>query len=58
MSYIKLIGIKIGDFYSSIEFEQNYGLNERDKYHSKKMELEDNGCICILANVNNDLEVR
>lgn len=57
MEYIKLIGIIIGDFSSIIDFEQNYRVDESDRYNSKKKELENNGYICILANVDSDLEV-
>lgn len=57
MKYVKLIGIKLGDFSSTIEFEQNYSINESDRYNLKKKELEDSGLVCILANVNSDLEV-
>ena len=38
MKYVKLIGIKLGDFSSTIEFEQNYGINESDRYNSRKKE--------------------
>lgn len=57
MKYVKLLGIKLGDFSSTIEFEQNYGVNETDKYYSKKQELENSGLMCILANVDSDIEV-
>lgn len=57
MKYVKLIGIKLGDFSSTIKFEQNYGIDETDKYNSRKKELEDSGLVCILANVSSDLEV-
>lgn len=57
MKYVKLLGIKLGDFSSTIEFEQNYGADETDKYNSKKRQLENNGYICILASVDSDLEV-
>ena len=57
MKYVKLIGIKLGDFSSTIEFEHNYGINESDKYNLRKKELEDSGMVCILANVSSDLEV-
>lgn len=57
MKYVKLIGIKLGDFSSTIEFEQNYGIDESDRYNSRKKELEDSGLVCILANVSSDLKV-
>lgn len=55
MKYVKLIGIKLGDFSSTIEFEQNYGINESDKYNSRKKELEGSGLICILANIKTNI---
>lgn len=57
MKYVKLIGIKLDDFSSTIEFEQNYGINESDRYNSRKKELEGSGLVCILANVDSDIEV-
>lgn len=57
MNYIKLIAINIGDFYSVIEFEQNYSIGESDTYNSKKKELEANGLICILANVGTNFVI-
>ena len=57
MKYIKLIAIKLGDFSSTIEFEQNYGIDESYKYSSKKKELESLGLTCILVNVNSDITV-
>ena len=57
MRYVKLIGIKLGDFFSLIMFEQNYGINDLNTYNSKKKELEDKGLICILANVDSNLNV-
>lgn len=57
MNYIKLIAINIGDFYSSIEFEQNYSIGELDTYNSKKKELEHKGLICILANVDSTFKM-
>lgn len=57
MRYVKLIGIKLGDFSSSIEFEQNYGIDDSNTYNSKKKELEDKGLVCILANVDSNLNM-
>jgi hypothetical protein len=57
MKYIKLIGVRLGDFSSAIEFEQNYGINESDRYNSRNKELEGSGLVCILTNVDSDIEV-
>lgn len=57
MRYVKLIGIKLGDFFSFIEFEQNYDINDSNTYNSKKKELENDGLFCILANVDSDLNI-
>ena len=57
MKYVKLIGIKLGDFSSTIEFEQNYGIDDSDRYNLRKKELEDSGLVCILANVSSGIEV-
>ena len=57
MKYVKLIGIKLDDFSSTIEFEQNYGIDESDRYNPMKKELESSGLVCILANVDSDIEV-
>lgn len=57
MRYVKLIGIKLGDFFSSIKFEQNYDINDSNVYNSKKKELENEGLVCILANVDSNLKI-
>lgn len=57
MEYIKLIGIKLGDFSSIIEFEQNYGLEDSITYTFKNDELEKQGLICVLANVDSNLKI-
>lgn len=57
MKYIKLIGIKLGDFASSVEFEQNYNINDSNTYNSKKKALENEGLVCILTNVDSSLDV-
>lgn len=57
MSYIKLIAIKIGDFFSTIEFEQNYSVTDKNRYESTKSDLEKQGYYCILANVDSNMEI-
>lgn len=57
MQYIKLIGIKFGDFSSSIEFEQNYSVKDFVAYKHKKEELERQGSICVLTNVDSNLKI-
>lgn len=57
MMYVKLIGLHIDDFCSSIVFEKNYRSNEPDTYILKKKELEENGQVCILANVESNVEL-
>lgn len=49
MEYYKLIALSIGDFSSSIFFEDNYELTELDKVGLLKGELESKGYICLLA---------
>lgn len=57
MRYIKLLGIKMGDFYSTIEFEQNYSIDDANIYNLRKNELEDSGQVCILLNLSSSVEV-
>lgn len=57
MSYIKLIAIKLGDFSSDIKFEQNYSINDSKTYIPKKKILENNGYICILANMESGIRL-
>ena len=57
MKYIKLIALKIDDFYSSIFFENNYALKDIEVAKRDKTDLEAKGYYCILANVGSDLEV-
>lgn len=49
MEYYKLIALTIGDFCSSIFFEDNYGLTELDEASLLKGELESKGYTCLLA---------
>lgn len=58
MNFVKLIGIKIDDFSSTIEFEQNYSIKESNTYKFKKKELENNGLVCILANIDSNLKLQ
>ena len=57
MRYSKLIRIKLGDFSSFVEFEHNYGVSDSNTYNSKKKELENEGFVCILTNVNNNINM-
>ncbi len=56
MEYIKLIAIEVGDFSSTIVFEQNYGLND-DTYKTKKESLENSGYVCIATRVGSGLKI-
>lgn len=57
MNYIKLIGIKINDFYSSIEFEQNYGLNNIEELNDIKKNLELKGYVCLVAKTTSNIQI-
>ncbi len=57
MEYYKLIAIQIGDFHSSIFFEDNYGINDIDEAKIQKEELERKGYTCILANMKSNIQI-
>lgn len=52
MEYYKLIALSIGDFSSSIFFEDNYGLGDLDDARLLKGELESKGYTCLLAKMD------
>jgi hypothetical protein len=49
MEYYKLIALEIGDFSSTIFFEDNFGLEELEEAKAQKEELEHKGYVCLLA---------
>lgn len=57
MEYIKLIALRIDDFYSSIFFEDNYPLTDIEKAKNDKAELENKGYVCILVNTKSDVKI-
>lgn len=57
MAYLKLIAVKIGDFESTIEFEEHYSLADDKSANDRKSDLEKQGYYCILANVDSDMEI-
>lgn len=57
MEYIKLIGLNIDDFCSSIFFEDNYGINDIDEAKMQKEDLERKGYTCILANIRLNIQI-
>ncbi len=57
MEYYKLIAIQIDDFYSSIFFEDNYGINDIDEAEMQKEDLEKKGYTCILANMRSNIQI-
>lgn len=55
MKYIKLIAVQVDDFFSTIVFEKNYSIKQEVDFLKKKSDLEEDGYICILANMNSNL---
>lgn len=57
MQYTKLLGIKIDDFCSSIEFEKNYGSKDNEEVNDTKKNLETKGYVCLLAKITNNIQI-
>lgn len=57
MEYIKLIALHIDDLQSSIFFEDNYSLSDKNEAFRQKEELESKGYYCILANIVSNLTI-
>ena len=57
MQYTKLLGIKIDDFCSSIEFEKNYGSKDNEEVNDTKKDLETKGYVCLLAKITNNIQI-
>lgn len=58
MKYIKLIALKIDDFSSSIFFENNYGLDDKEILEVDKKCCENDGCTCIVLDVNSNIYLK
>ena len=57
MEYIKLIALSIDDFCSSIFFEDNYAMSDIEEAEALKRELEEKGCVCLLAKTISNIRV-
>ena len=57
MKYIKLIALKVDDFSSSIFFENNYGIDDKDILEVDKQCCENDGCICIVLDMKGNMAV-
>lgn len=57
MAYLKLIAVNIGDFESTIEFEEHYSLADNKLANERKSNLEKQGYYCMLVNVDSNIEI-
>ena len=55
MEYIKLIALKVDDFSSTIFFENNYKLDDKDILEVDKQCCENNDCVCIVLHMKSNL---
>lgn len=58
MEYYKLIALSIGDFSSTIFFENNYELIDFKEVSDMKQELEEKGYTCLLAKMCTNIETK
>lgn len=57
MEYIKLIALKVDDFSSSIFFENNYRIDDKEILDVDKKCLENDGCICVVSQMTSNIEI-
>lgn len=58
MKYIKLIALKVDDFSSSIFFENNYGVDDKDILEVDKKCCENDGCTCIVLDIESNITAK
>lgn len=56
MKYIKLIALKVNDFSSTIFFENNYKLSDKEILEVDKKCCENYGCTCVILHINSNIQ--
>jgi len=57
MEYIKLIALKVDDFSSSIFFENNYRIDDKEILDVDKKCLENDGCTCAILKMTSNIRI-
>lgn len=57
MEYIRLIALKVDDFSSSIFFENNYRIDDKEILDVDKKCLENDGCICVVLKKTSNIKI-
>lgn len=57
MEYIKLIALKVDDFSSSIFFENNYRIDDKEILDVDKKCLKNDGCICVVLKMTSNIKI-
>lgn len=57
MEYIKLIALKVDDFSSSIFFENNYRIDDKEILDVDKKCLENDGCTCVILKMTSNIRI-
>ena len=58
MKYIKLIALKVDDISSTIFFENNYGIDDKEILNVDKRCLENDDCICVVLETESNITVK
>lgn len=58
MKYIKLIALKVDDLSSTIFFENNYGVDDKEILNVDKRCLENDGCVCVVFQTESNITVK
>lgn len=58
MKYIKLIALKVNDFSSTIFFENNYGIHDKDILEVDKKCCENDGCTCFVLDMISNIGIK
>lgn len=58
MKYIKPIALKVDDLSSTIFFENNYGVDDKEILNVDKGWLENDGCVCVVLETESNVTVK